>query len=37
MRMAAGRRLTAKLARARALDSYAAQLILEQFFHEAAA
>ena len=37
MRIAAGRRLSAKLARARALDSYAAQLILEQYFHEAAA
>jgi putative Holliday junction resolvase len=37
LRLAAGRRMTAKLSRGRALDSYAAQLILEQYLHEAAA
>jgi putative Holliday junction resolvase len=37
VRAAAGRRAAARLARGRALDSYAAQLILEQYFDEAAA
>ena len=37
VRAAAGALRASRLARARALDSYAAQLILEQFFHEQAA
>lgn len=37
MREAAGARRTARAARARQLDSYAAQLILEQYFDEVAA
>ena len=37
VRAAAGALRASRLARARALDSYAAQLILEQFFHEPAA
>ena len=37
VRAAAGALRSSRLARARALDSYAAQLILEQYFHEQAA